>query len=135
MDITTTLAQEFGLKQEYSQNIINLIDEGCTIPFIARYRKEMHGTCDDQTLRSFADRLKYLRNLNDEKAKVEKAITEQGKWTDELKVALENAKTLTEVEVFIDHISQNVKQERQSLLLRDLKDLQIFFRCNRKITR
>ena len=98
MDITTTLAQEFGLKQEYSQNIINLIDEGCTIPFIARYRKEMHGTCDDQTLRAFADRLKYLRNLNDEKAKVEKAITEQGKWTDELKVALENAKTLTEVE-------------------------------------
>ena len=98
MDITTTLAQEFGLKQEYSQNIINLIDEGCTIPFIARYRKEMHGTCDEQTLRSFADRLKYLRNLNDEKAKVEKAITEQGKWTDELKVALENAKTLTEVE-------------------------------------
>ena len=98
MDITTTLAQEFGLKQEYSQNIINLLDEGCTIPFIARYRKEMHGTCDDQTLRAFADRLKYLRNLNDEKAKVEKAITEQGKWTDEIKVALDNAKTLTEVE-------------------------------------
>ena len=98
MDITQQLAQEFGLKQEYSQNIINLLDEGCTIPFIARYRKEMHGTCDDQTLREFADRLKYLRNLNDEKAKVEKAITEQGKWTDELKVALENAKTLTEVE-------------------------------------
>ena len=98
MDITTTLAQEFGLKQEYSQNIINLLDEGCTIPFIARYRKEMHGTCDDQTLRAFADRLKYLRNLNDEKAKVEKAITEQGKWTEELKTALENAKTLTEVE-------------------------------------
>ena len=98
MDITTTLAQEFGLKQEYSQNIINLLDEGCTIPFIARYRKEMHGTCDDQTLRAFAGRLKYLRNLNDEKAKVEKAITEQGKWTEELKTALENAKTLTEVE-------------------------------------
>ncbi len=98
MDIKTQLAQEFGLKEEYSQNIINLLDEGCTIPFIARYRKEMHGTCDDQTLRAFADRLKYLRNLNDEKAKVEKAITEQGKWTDELKTALENAKTLTEVE-------------------------------------
>ena len=98
MEIVDTLAQEFGLKTEYSQNIINLLDEGCTIPFIARYRKEMHGTCDDQTLRAFADRLKYLRNLNDEKAKVERAITEQGKWTDELKVALENAKTLTEVE-------------------------------------
>lgn len=98
MNLVDTLAQEFGLKQEYSQNIINLLDEGCTIPFIARYRKEMHGTCDDQTLRAFADRLKYLRNLNDEKAKVEKAITEQGKWTEELKVALENAKTMTEVE-------------------------------------
>ena len=98
MDITLQLAQEFGLKEVYSQNIINLLDEGCTIPFIARYRKEMHGTCDDQTLRAFADRLKYLRNLNEEKAKVEKAITEQGKWTDELKVALANAKTMTEVE-------------------------------------
>ena len=98
MELKTVLAQEFGIKEEYSQNIINLLDEGCTIPFIARYRKEMHGTCDDQTLRAFADRLKYLRHLNEEKAKVEKVITEQGKWTDELKTALENAKTLTEVE-------------------------------------
>lgn len=98
MNLTEVLAQEFGLKVEYSQNIINLLDEGCTIPFIARYRKEMHGTCDDQTLRAFADRLKYLRNLNEEKAKVEKTITEQGKWTDELKKALEEARTLTEVE-------------------------------------
>lgn len=98
MDITLTLAQEFGLKEEYSKNLISLLDEGCTIPFIARYRKEMHGTCDDQTIRAFADRLKYLRNLNDEKAKVEKAITEQGKWTDELAIALADAKTLTEVE-------------------------------------
>lgn len=98
MDLALTLAQEFGIKQEYSQNLISLLDEGCTIPFIARYRKEMHGTCDDQTIRAFADRLKYLRNLNDEKAKVEKAITEQGKWTDELAAALQSAKTLTEVE-------------------------------------
>ena len=98
MDIIEQLASEFGLKREYSQNIINLLDEGCTIPFIARYRKEMHGTCDDQTLRAFADRLKYLRNLNDEKAKVEKAITEQGKWTDEIAKALADAKTMTEVE-------------------------------------
>ena len=98
MDLTLELAQEFGIKQEYSQNLINLLDEGCTIPFIARYRKEMHGTCDDQTIRAFADRLKYLRNLNDEKAKVEKAITEQGKWTDDIAKALNDAKTLTEVE-------------------------------------
>ncbi len=98
MEIVQELASEFGLKLEYSQNIINLIDEGCTIPFIARYRKEMHGTCDDQTLRAFADRLKYLRNLNDEKDKVQKTITEQGKWTDELAAALSAARTMTEVE-------------------------------------
>lgn len=98
MTINEKLSSEFGLKSEYVQNIISLLDEGCTIPFIARYRKEMHGSCDDQVLRSFADRLKYLRNLNDEKEKVEKTITEQGKWTEELRIALENANTMTEVE-------------------------------------
>ncbi len=98
MQINEKLSSEFGLKIEYVENIISLLDEGNTIPFIARYRKEMHGSCDDQVLRTFADRLKYLRNLNDEKAKVEKTITEQGKWTEELKIALENASTMTEVE-------------------------------------
>lgn len=98
MTIEERLSTEFGLRADYSQNIINLIDEGNTIPFIARYRKEMHGSCDDQVLRNFADRLKYLRNLNDEKEKVQKVITEQGKWTDELAKALEEAMTMTEVE-------------------------------------
>lgn len=98
MQIAEKLASEFGLRLDYSNNIINLLDEGCTIPFIARYRKEMHGTCDDQVLRNFADRLKYLRNLNAEKEKVQKTIEEQGKWTEELKKALEEAGTLTEVE-------------------------------------
>ena len=63
MEIFEQLAAEFKLKTEYSQNIIDLLDEGCTIPFIARYRKEMHGSCDDQVLREFSDRLSYLRNL------------------------------------------------------------------------
>ena len=98
MEIKEQLASEFGLRQDYAENIINLIDEGNTIPFIARYRKEMHGSCDDQVLRDFADRLKYLRNLNEEKEKVQKVITEQGKWTDELAKALSEAMTLTEVE-------------------------------------
>lgn len=98
MTIEERLSSEFGLRADYTQNIINLIDEGNTIPFIARYRKEMHGSCDDQVLRNFADRLKYLRNLDDEKAKVQKVITEQGKWTDDLSAALEKALTLTEVE-------------------------------------
>ena len=98
MEIKKQLAYEFNLKEQYSENIINLIDEGNTIPFIARYRKEMHGACDDQVLRDFADRLNYLRNLNKEKEKVEKVIREQEKWTDEIASALENALTLTEVE-------------------------------------
>ena len=98
MEIFEILASEFGLKPVFSQNIINLLDEGCTIPFIARYRKEMHGSCDDQVIREFSDRLKYLRNLMDEKEKVKKTITEQGKWTEELEVALNNASTMTEVE-------------------------------------
>ena len=98
MTIEERLSSEFGLRSDYTHNIIELIDEGNTIPFIARYRKEMHGSCDDQVLRNFADRLKYLRNLDEEKAKVQKVITEQGKWTDELAKALEEAMTFTEVE-------------------------------------
>ena len=75
MKIEEILASEFGLKQVYAENIISLLDEGNTIPFIARYRKEMHGSCDDQVLRAFSDRLKYLRNLNEEKEKVQRVIT------------------------------------------------------------
>ncbi len=98
MELQQQLAYEFNLKESYAQNIIDLIDEGNTIPFIARYRKEMHGACDDEVLRAFADRLNYLRNLNKEKEKVEKVIKEQEKWTDEIAQALANALTLTEVE-------------------------------------
>ena len=98
MEIQKQLAYEFNLKEIYAENIINLIDEGNTIPFIARYRKEMHGACDDQVLRDFADRLNYLRNLNKEKEKVEKVIKEQDKWTEEIEKALSEALTLTEVE-------------------------------------
>jgi len=98
MEIQKQLAYEFNLKEAYAENIINLIDEGNTIPFIARYRKEMHGACDDQVLRDFADRLNYLRNLNKEKEKVEKVIKEQDKWTEEIEKALLDALTLTEVE-------------------------------------
>ena len=98
MELQKQLAYEFNLKEVYAENIINLIDEGNTIPFIARYRKEMHGACDDQVLRDFADRLNYLRNLNKEKEKVEKVIREQEKWTPEIEKALADALTLTEVE-------------------------------------
>ena len=98
MDIKAKLSEEFSLKPEYASNIVDLIEEGNTIPFIARYRKEMHGGCDDEKLRDFSDRLTYLKNLTERKSEVQSSIEAQGKWTDELAVALEKAETLTEVE-------------------------------------
>ena len=98
MEIEQILAYEFNLTLNHSSNIIALIDSGCTIPFIARYRKELTGSCDDQTLRSFDDRLKYLRNLNKRKEEVTNLITEQGNMTEEIAASLEKAVTLTEVE-------------------------------------
>ena len=98
MEIKELLSLEFSLKPFQVENIINLLDEGCTIPFIARYRKELTGGVDDQTLRSFDDRLRYLRNLEKRKEEVSNLITEQGNMTDEIQDALNKASTLTEVE-------------------------------------
>ncbi len=98
MDILQTITQEFSLKPEHVNNIVALLDDGNTIPFIARYRKELTGHIDDQVLRELSDRLTYLRNLEERKGEVERSITEQGKMTDEIKQALEAAVTLTEVE-------------------------------------
>ncbi len=98
MEIYEALAKEFNIKEEYSKNLINLLDEDATIPFIARYRKEMHGSLDDQVIRAFADRLQYLRNFEDRKKTIIKSIDEQGKLTDEIVKKLDEAKTLTELE-------------------------------------
>ena len=98
MDYSKILSAEFNMKEEYAQNIISLLDEGSTIPFIARYRKELTGSCDDQVLREFSDRLNYLRNLQKRKEEVIKSITDQEKMTPELEKAIADAITLTEVE-------------------------------------
>jgi len=98
MNYENILAKEHKLTPVQSKNIIQLIDEGNTIPFIARYRKEMTGGCDDQVLRAFADRLEYLRKLDERKAVVSNSITEQGFMTPEIETALAAAQTLTEVE-------------------------------------
>ena len=98
MDIVKQLSMEMGITLNHTNNIISLLDEGCTIPFIARYRKELTGSCDDQTLRLFDDRLKYLRNLTKRKEEVANLITEQGNMTEEIEKALFEAVTLTEVE-------------------------------------
>ena len=98
MNINERIIEEFSLTKEHAENIIALLDDGNTVPFIARYRKEMTGHIDDQVLRNLVDRLNYLRNLETRKGEVEKSIMEQGKFTEEIKLALENAETLTEVE-------------------------------------
>ena len=98
MDINKTLAQEFGLRQEQVDNTVALIDDDKTIPFIARYRKELTGSLDDQILRELHDRLMYLRNLEKRKEDIRSAITEQEKMTPELDAAIDAAKTLVEVE-------------------------------------
>ncbi len=98
MEIFEALAKEFNIREEYSKNLIVLLDEGGTIPFIARYRKEMHGSLDDQVIRAFADRLAYLRNFEDRKKTIVKTIDEQGKLTEEIAKKLDEAKTLTELE-------------------------------------
>ena len=96
--IIKTLAQELGQKEIYVENVVRLIDEGATIPFIARYRKELHGAMDDQLLRRLADRLQYLRNLDQRRGEVAAAIQAQGKLTEELAAAIAAAATLAEVE-------------------------------------
>lgn len=98
MDILKQLCLELKTDEAKTQNVINLLDEGNTIPFIARYRKELTGNMDDQLIRSISDRLTALRAIEERKAEVIRLIDEQGKLTDEITVAIENAKTLTELE-------------------------------------
>ena len=98
MDIIQTLAQELDKKPQYVENVVRLLDEGNTIPFIARYRKELHGAMDDTSLRSLEERLQYLRGLEERREAVKNAIEEQGKLTAELTAAIDRAKTLAEVE-------------------------------------
>ena len=97
-DYALILSKELNQKQEYVANVIKLIDEGNTIPFIARYRKELHGAMDDTVLRNLSERLTYLRNLDERRDEVKKSIEAQGKLTEELSSAIDNAKTLSEVE-------------------------------------
>ena len=96
--IIQTLAQELGQKAAYVENVVTLLDEGNTIPFIARYRKEMHGSMDDTTLRNLETRLNYLRNLTQRKQEIISAIEAQEKLTPELQAAIEAAVTLAEAE-------------------------------------
>jgi len=110
MNINEILCSEFKIKKDHLDNIVNLIDDGNTIPFIARYRKEMTGSCDDQVLREIADRLEYLRNLEKRKQEVSDSIIAQEKMTDEIAQALAAAETLSAVE----DIYRPFKQKRRT---------------------
>ena len=105
--IPEILAEELGQKLSYIENVITLMDEGNTIPFIARYRKEMHGAMDDTTLRNLETRLTYLRNLQQRRDEVKKSIENQGKLTEELSAAIDAAATMTEVRTCTGLISRS----------------------------
>ena len=96
--IIETIANELQIKKNQVENTIKLIDEGNTIPFIARYRKEVTGGLSDETLRNLNERLNYLKNLEERKQEVTKSIEEQGKMTEEISKSIESAITLAEVE-------------------------------------
>ena len=110
MDILKVLSNEFSLKPFQVENTVKLIDEGNTIPFIARYRKEATGSLDDQILRELNDRLCYLRNMDETREKIKKSIEEQGALTEELIAAIENAATLTE----LDDIYRPYKKKKKT---------------------
>ncbi len=98
MDYSKILSEEFKIQESYAQNIINLLDEGNTIPFIARYRKEMHGSMDDQLIREFSEKLEYYRNLDKRREEIRELIAAQEKLTDEISRALDKAHILSELE-------------------------------------
>ncbi len=123
MDIKKQLAEEFSLKAEHCSNIVDLLDQGDTVPFIARYRKEMHGATDDQVIRELSERYEYLKGLQKRKDEIRAAIEAQEKWTDELAVALDAAKTLTEAEDIYRPYKQKKKTRASVAIARGLEPL------------
>ena len=124
MDILKQLAEELNIRVEQVQATVQLIDEGNTIPFIARYRKEVTGSLDDEVLRNLDERLTYLRNLEEKKNQVLSSIEEQGKLTDELREQILAAKTLVVVEDLYIHTVRREEPEQQSQWRKDCSRLQ-----------
>lgn len=126
MEIVKKLTEEFKLKPDHAENVVKLLDEGNTIPFIARYRKEMTGAIDDQVLRQFADRYEYLKNLEKRKEEVAAAITEQGKMTDEITAAIAACATMTEIEDVYRPYKQKKKTRASVAIAKGLQPLADF---------
>lgn len=128
MNLYEQLAKEFGLKKKQVEGAIHLIDEGNTIPFIARYRKEATGEMSDEVLRDFYDRLKYLRNLEDRKQQVKASIEEQNRLTPEIISALQEAKTLVEVEDVYEPYKKKRKTRASVAIEKGLEPLSYMIR-------
>lgn len=128
MNLYEQLAKEFGLKKKQVEGAIHLIDEGNTIPFIARYRKEATGEMSDEVLRDFYDRLKYLRNLEDRKQQVKASIEEQNRLTPEIISALQEAKTLVEVEDIYEPYKKKRKTRASVAIEKGLEPLSYMIR-------
>lgn len=128
MNLYEQLAKEFGLKKKQVEGAIHLIDEGNTIPFIARYRKEATGEMSDEVLRDFYDRLKYLRNLEDRKQQVKASIEEQNRLTPEIISALQEAKTLVEVEDIYEPYKKKRKTRASIAIEKGLEPLSYMIR-------
>ena len=111
MDIILKLSEELGIRKSQAEAAVKLIDEGNTIPFIARYRKEVTGSLNDEVLRNLYERLTYLRNLEERKETVLNSIEEQGKLTDELKAQILAAETMVAVEDYTALTIQSAEQE------------------------
>ena len=110
MDINGSIAKELEIRKEQAEAAIRLLDEGCTVPFIARYRKEVTGELSDEVLRNLFDRLTYLRNINEKREEIKRLIDEQGNLTPELTEAIDKASTITE----LDDIYRPFRPKRQS---------------------
>lgn len=136
MEISQQLTEEFNLRPDHVRNILQLLDEGNTIPFIARYRKEMTGAIDDQVLRALDDRYEYLKNLEKRKQEVANSITEQGKMTEEIQTAIAAAQTMTEVEDIYRPFKQRKRRGLPSLSKRVYSRLRnLFLRRRATLTR
>lgn len=133
MDIIQTIAQELDKNPQHVENVVRLLDEGNTIPFIARYRKELHGAMDDTALRTLEERLQYLRNLAERRETVKKAIEEQGKLTEELSAAIDSAGTLAEVEDLYRPYKQKRRTRATAAREKGLEPLALLLLAQEKI--
>ena len=124
--ITTIIAEELSVKEEYVSNVLTMMAEGCTIPFIARYRKELHGSMDDTSLRKLEERAAYLKNLDERKETIRKAIEEQGKLTEEISKAIDEAMTLAVLEDIYRPYKQKRKTRASVAKEKGLEPLSVF---------